>query len=423
MSAITGVAGNARTLAARSDALRAQCEALAALSADDGARATLARVAGRLASSVIAPLKAALDDSPEPTVPQPAGNLREIAHQLHLLADDATRLRVRAAGNLTLQEAAAALQDLSCQAVADDVERLEARRTELTALMSGLPAAIQSASNGPYLLTNVTRMTDWLGVSLDPTPQVALCRCGASADCVIVLDHHVSEETSTRRLRILKYRGSLHGTNEYPFLIGERGISVQPITSLGLRHGVSSERVSTGVERLDVMLGGRGPYRGSSVLVSGTAGTGKSTLAAAFCDAACSRGERAIYFAFEESQDQIIRNMSSVGMHLERWVQQGLLVFQCVRPGQLGLEAHLLTLRNLVEDFDPSVVVLDPISDLVSVGSDRGRSATAMLTREVDFLKGRGVTALFTTLASDSQAEPGNQLVASLIDTVLLAGR
>jgi circadian clock protein KaiC len=239
------------------------------------------------------------------------------------------------------------------------------------------------------------------------------------SDCVIVLDHHVSEETSTRRLRVLKYRGSLHGTNEYPFLIGEHGISVQPITSLGLRHGVSSERVSTGVERLDVMLGGRGPYRGSSVLVSGTAGTGKSTLAAQFCNAACSRGERAIYFAFEESQDQIIRNMGSVGMHLERWVDEGLLVFQCVRPGQLSLEGHLLTLRTLVEDFDPSVVVLDPISDLVSVGSDRGRAAT-LLTRQVDFLKGRGVTALFTTLASDGQAEPAEQLVASMIDTVLL---
>jgi circadian clock protein KaiC len=240
------------------------------------------------------------------------------------------------------------------------------------------------------------------------------------SDCVIELDHHVSEETSTRRLRVLKYRGSLHGTNEYPFLIGEHGISVQPITSLGLQHGVSHERVSTGVDRLDVMLGGQGPYRGSSVLVSGTAGTGKSTIAAQFCEAACSRGERAIYFAFEESQDQIIRNMSSVGLHLEHWVQEGLLRFRCVRPSQLGLEAHLLALQNLVEDFDPSVVVMDPISDLVSDGNDRRRAVTAMLTRQVDFLKGRGVTALFTTLASVGEREPAEQVIASLIDTVLL---
>jgi circadian clock protein KaiC len=237
---------------------------------------------------------------------------------------------------------------------------------------------------------------------------------------VIVLDHLVSEDTSTRRLRVLKYRGSLHGTNQYPFLIGERGISVQPITSLGLQHGVSSERVSTGVDRLDVMLGGSGPYRGSSVLVTGTAGTGKSTLAAQFCDAACARGERAIYFAFEESQDQIVRNMTSVGLDLGRWVRQGLLLFRCVRPSLLGLEAHLLAVQTLVEDFDPSVVVMDPISDLVGSGRGSGRDVTAMLTRQVDFLKGRGVTALFTTLASDGQAEPTDQLVASLIDTGLL---
>jgi circadian clock protein KaiC len=240
------------------------------------------------------------------------------------------------------------------------------------------------------------------------------------SDCVIVLDHLVSEDTSTRRLRVLKYRGSLHGTNQYPFLIGERGISVQPITSLGLQHGVSSERVSTGVDRLDVMLGGSGPYRGSSVLVTGTAGTGKSTLAAQFCDAACARGERAIYFAFEESQDQIVRNMTSVGLDLGRWVRQGLLLFRCVRPSLLGLEAHLLAVQTLVEDFDPSVVVMDPISDLVGSGRGSGRDVTAMLTRQVDFLKGRGVTALFTTLASDGQAEPTDQLVASLIDTGLL---
>jgi circadian clock protein KaiC len=238
------------------------------------------------------------------------------------------------------------------------------------------------------------------------------------SDCVISLDHLVRDGTSTRRLRVVKYRGSLHGTNEYPFLIGENGVTVQPITSLGLQHGVSRKRVSTGVNRLDVMLGGAGPFRGSSVLVSGTAGTGKSTLAAQFCDAACARGERAIYFAFEESQDQIVRNMTSVGMDLTSWVDQGLLQFRCVRPSLLGLEAHLAAMQNLVDEFDPAVVVLDPISDLVGVGTMR--DVAAMLTRQVDFLKGRGVTAMFTSLGTEDRRDNTDHLVASLIDTWLL---
>ena len=161
------------------------------------------------------------------------------------------------------------------------------------------------------------------------------------SDCVIILDHRVTEQTSTRRLRILKYRGSLHGTNEYPFLIGEAGVSVLPITSLGLRHTVSTERVSTGVGRLDAMLGNGGFWKGSTVLVSGTAGTGKSTLAAQFCDAACRRGDRAIYFAFEESEAEIVRNMTSVGINLRQWADSGLLQFRCFRPSLLGLESHL----------------------------------------------------------------------------------
>jgi circadian clock protein KaiC len=239
------------------------------------------------------------------------------------------------------------------------------------------------------------------------------------SDCVIVLDHRVSEQTSTRRLRVLKYRGSLHGTNEYPFLIGSHGVSVLPITSLGLQHAASSKRVSTGVADLDAMLGGDGVYLGSSVLISGTAGTGKSTIAAQFCAAACARGERALYFAFEESQAQIVRNMGSVGIDIARWVEAGLLEFRCIRPGLLGLEAHLASMQELVADFDPHVVVMDPISDLVATGG--GADVAAMLTRQVDYLKSRGVTAVFTSLNVVHDAENSEQDIGSLIDTWIIA--
>jgi circadian clock protein KaiC len=236
------------------------------------------------------------------------------------------------------------------------------------------------------------------------------------SDCVIVLDHRVTEQTSTRRLRILKYRGSLHGTNEYPFLIGESGVSVLPITSLGLRHDVSTERVSTGVTRLDSMLGEGGYYRGSTVLISGTAGTGKSTLAAQFCDATCRRGERAMYFAFEESQAEILRNMASVGIDLKPWVEAGLLDFRCSRPSILGLEAHLFSMQKAVGDFQPSVVVMDPVSDFLRVGTSA--EVSGMLTRQVDFLKARGVSALFTSL--DADPDQADQQLASLVDTWIL---
>jgi circadian clock protein KaiC len=238
------------------------------------------------------------------------------------------------------------------------------------------------------------------------------------SDCVIVLDHRVSEETSTRRLRVLKYRGSFHGTNEYPFLIGRGGVSVVPITALGLERDVSGERLSMGVARLDEMLGGRGVLRGSSILVSGTAGTGKSTIAAQFCAAACQRGEQALYFAFEESEAQIVRNMGSVGIQLEQWVRQGLLQFKCVRPSLLGLEAHLSSMHDLVTEYQPSVVVVDPISDLLTAGASR--DVSAMLTRQVDFLKVRGVTALFTSLDQDLQLEQAKHQIAALIDVKLL---
>lgn len=239
------------------------------------------------------------------------------------------------------------------------------------------------------------------------------------ADCVIVLDHRVSAQTSTRRLRVLKYRGSLHGTNEYPFLIGEHGVSVLPITSLGLQHAALNDRVSSGVKSLDAMIGGAGPYRGSSILVSGTAGTGKSTVAAQFCAAACGRGERALYFAFEESEAQIVRNMESVGIDLVHWVDTGLLQFRCVRPSLLGLEAHLASMQQVVSEFDPDFVVMDPISDLLHAGG--GAEVSAMLTRQVDYLKSRGITALFTSLNTPQDSENSEQQIGSLIDTWIVA--
>jgi len=282
-------------------------------------------------------------------------------------------------------------------------------------------------SNTAILRSELHRLFSWLkerGVTAVITGERGdgvLSRHGIEeyvSDCVIVLDHRVTEQTSTRRLRILKYRGSLHGTNEYPFLIGESGISVLPITSPGLQHGVSTERVSTGVARLDVMLGDGGFYKGSTVLVSGTAGTGKSTLAAQFCDVTCGRGERAMYFAFEESAAEIVRNMGSVGIDLGRWVAADLLRFQCVRPNILGLEAHLFAMQKLVAEFDPAVVVMDPVSDLLRIGTEA--NVSAMLTRQVDFLKARGVTALFTSLSSSAEQTPADQQIASLIDTWLL---
>jgi circadian clock protein KaiC len=279
-------------------------------------------------------------------------------------------------------------------------------------------------SNTAVLRSELRRLLVWLkkrGVTAVITGERGdggLTRYGIEeyvSDCVIVLDHRVTEQTSTRRLRILKYRGSLHGTNEYPFLIGDSGVSVLPITSAGLQHEVSTERVSTGVGRLDSMLGDGGYYKGSTVLINGTAGTGKSTLAAQFCDAACHSGQRAMYFAFEESQTQIVRNMSSVGIELQPWIDAGLLQFRCARPSLLGLEAHLFAIQRDVGEFDPAVVVMDPVSDLLRIGS--GADVSAMLTRQVDYLKARGVTTLFTSLVSESGSD---EQITSLVDTSIL---
>jgi circadian clock protein KaiC len=302
------------------------------------------------------------------------------------------------------------------------IDQVDAKRVVLDTL-ENLYGAF---SDSTKVRSELRRLLGWLkerGVTAIVTGERGegtLTRYGIEeyvSDCVIVLDHRVIQQTSTRRLRILKYRGSLHGTNEYPFLIGENGVSVLPITSLGLQHTVSDERISTGIARLDGMLGA-GVYRGSSILVSGSGGTGKSTIVAQFCNAACSRGERALYIAFEESAPQIIRNMGSVGIDLERWVNAGLLVFHCVRPSVLGLEGHLSAIQKLVEDHEPTVVVMDPISDLM--GAVGGDEVSEMLTREIDYLKGQGITALFVGLNSGNDIAGTDQQIASLIDTWLL---
>jgi len=238
-------------------------------------------------------------------------------------------------------------------------------------------------------------------------------------DAVISLDHRVHEQISTRRIRVVKYRGSTHGTNEYPFLIDRDGLTVLPVTSLLLEHEATDERISSGLPALDDMLGGKGFYRGSTVLLSGTAGTGKTTLAAHFVDAACRRGEKCLYFLFEESPQQMIRNMRSAGVDIARWVEKGLLQFHADRPNRHGLETHLLAIHHTVEIFEPDVVVMDPITNLLAVGTTV--DVRSMLTRIIDYLKTRGITALFTSLTTSEQSlEKTETLISSLMDTWVL---
>ena len=239
-------------------------------------------------------------------------------------------------------------------------------------------------------------------VTAESGPDGVLSRHGIEeyvSDCVIALDHRINQQIGTRRLRVVKYRGSRHGVNEYPFLIGDGGLVVFPITSLGLDYGAPCGHMPAGVLGLDAALDGHGFMRGSSILVTGTAGTGKSSIAAGFVDAACARGERCLYFSMEESPDQIVRNMRSIGLNLERWRKRGLLRLQSSRPTLYGLENHLAAVYQAVKEFEPRVVVMDPLTSLNSVGSDR--EVTAVITRLIDFLKASEITALFTTLASD----------------------
>jgi circadian clock protein KaiC len=240
------------------------------------------------------------------------------------------------------------------------------------------------------------------------------------ADCVILLDNRVEEQIATRLLRIVKYRGSLHGTNEYPFLIDELGFSVLPITSISMDYVSSEERVSSGILSLDAMLQGKGFFRGTSILLSGTVGTGKSSVAANFVDAACRRGEKAIYFAFEESEGQIIRNVRSIGIDLQRWVDKGLLEFHASRPTVYGLERHLLNLYRRVNEFGPDVAVLDSLSAFDPAGP--GFAINLMLMRSIDFFKHKKITSLFTNLirADLGAPESTDVEVSSLMDTWIL---
>ena len=291
----------------------------------------------------------------------------------------------------------------------------------LESLFAGLP-------NQLILRAELRRLFRWLkvkGVTAIITGERGdrtLTRQGLEeyvSDCVIMLDHRIKEQSSTRRLRVVKYRGSLHGSNEYPFLIDESGFSVLPVTSLGLEHTVSNDRVSSGIKALDDMLEGKGYYRGSTVLVSGTAGTGKTSIAAHFAEAACKRGERVLCFCFEESANQLMRNMLSIGIKLEPWVKKGLLKFQASRPTLYGLEMHLAVTHKMVNEFNPDVVILDPINTFV-VG-DKEFEVKTLIMRIVDFLKVNQITAFFTSLTSAACATESSDVgISSLIDTWLL---
>ena len=283
-------------------------------------------------------------------------------------------------------------------------------------------------NNQAVLRTELRRLFGWLkekGVTAIITGERgegALTRQGLEeyvSDCVILLDHRIENKISTRLLRVIKYRGSMHGTNEYPFLIDDEGMSVLPVTSLLLEHEVSTQRVSSGIVALDKMLGGKGFFRGSSILVSGTAGTGKTSIAAIFAHATCRRNERCIYFAFEESPQQIIRNMLSIGIDLKADVDKGLLQMHAARPTLHGLEMHLVDIHKKVKKFKPKAVILDPITNLITVGTVS--EVKAMLIRLIDFLQTEQITVMFTALSLNTIInEQTDEGVSSLVDAWIL---
>ena len=281
--------------------------------------------------------------------------------------------------------------------------------------------------NQAILRAELRRLFHWLkakGVTAIITGErgeATLTRQGLEeyvSDCVILLDHRVIEQVSTRRLRVVKYRGSTHGTNEYPFLIDEEGVSVLPITSLKLDNEVSSDVVSTGVPGLNDMFYGGGFYRGSNILISGTAGTAKTTVACYFANEQCEKNEKTIYFAFEESPQQLVRNMKSIGIDLQKHIKNGTLQIHSSRPSLNGLEMHLLTLRKLIKEFEPTTIIIDPISNLITVGSEH--EVRSMLVRLIDMLKAHNITALFTSLNKQTdnfRPDLAEESVSSLVDT------
>jgi circadian clock protein KaiC len=309
--------------------------------------------------------------------------------------------------------------------LAHAIDKVGAKRVALDTIET----LFSGFQNPAILRSELKRLFQWLkdrgmtAVITGERGEATLTRNGLEeyvSDCVIALDHRVDNQVSTRRLRVVKYRGSVHGTNEYPFLIDEQGITVVPITSVGLDHAASDERISSGIAGMDEMLGGLGFFRGTSVLFSGTAGTGKTTASAHFAEAACRRGERTLYFAFEESPAQIERNMRSVGLKLAPHVERGVLRFQAARPSVYGLEMHLARVLHAVEEFDPQVVVLDPITALL--GSAPSNEVRGLVTRLIDSLKSRGITALFTTLSGGDQSslEQTDLGISSLVDAWVL---
>ncbi len=295
-------------------------------------------------------------------------------------------------------------------------------------LIDTIEALFAGLDNESILRAELRRLFRWLkekkltAVVTAERAQGTLTRHGLEeyiSDCVILLDHQVIETVVTRHLRVVKYRGSAHGTNEYPFLIESDGISVLPVTSIELKHPASNQRVPTGVASLDSMLGGKGYFRGSCILISGTAGTGKTSLAAHFLDAACARGERCVSFSFEESPDQMVRNMRSVGIDLGRWIDKGLLRVQAARPTAFGLEMHLVKIHKIVEEFKPSNVVVDPVTGLLHAGE--ALATSSMLLRLIDFLKSEQITTLLTTLTSGSDFQEQTEVdISSLVDTWVL---
>ena len=304
------------------------------------------------------------------------------------------------------------------------VQAIQAKRIVLDTIET-LFGAFQSEA---ILRAELRRLFGWLkekgltAVITGEQGEQTLTRQGLEeyvSDCVIFLDHRLQEQVATRRLRVVKYRGASHGTNEYPFLITESGFSVFPITELDLDYPVSTQRISTGVDRLDSMLGGQGYYRNSSILISGTAGTGKSSLAACFAQAACRRGEKALYLSFEEAPQQVMRNMASIGIELRHYVDQDLLSFLAVRATTYGPEMHLSMIMQRIFDFRPDIVVIDPISNLICVTDSK--EVKELLTRLIDFIKMQGITALFTDLSRDGTAHEATESeISSLMDTWIL---